>query len=159
MNKTKIYSCNYKLNNQCPKTHCKHKDGKEGCTNTTQWKYAKRTPLNYIKKIINDICLMKRSFSQKMIKNNTYTLNVDIQTDNALKQLRQIKQEVKRVVKECTYEIKKLKLKRKDILIVKMDSFLKDDDKDRLEKRLKKKLHRKVLVLDNSVKEIEAVNR
>nr|DAV12766.1 MAG TPA: hypothetical protein [Caudoviricetes sp.] len=94
-----------------------------------------------------------------MIKNNTYTLNVDIQTDNALKQLRQIKQEVKRVVKECTYEIKKLKLKRKDILIVKMNMFLKDDDKDRLEKRLKKKLHRKVLVLDNSVKEIEAVNR
>lgn len=156
MNKTKIYSCNYKSNNQCKKTCCKHKDGKEGCTNTTQWKYAKRTPLNYIKRIINDICLMKRSFSKK---NNTYTLNVDIQTDNALKQLRQIKQEVKRVVKECTYEIKKLKLKRKDILIVKMNAFLKDDDKDRLEKRLKKKLHRKVLVLDNSVKEIETVNR
>lgn len=159
MNKTKIYSCNYKSNNQCKKTCCKHKDEKEGCTNTTQWKYAKRTPLKYIKRIINDICLMKRSFSKKMIKNNTYTLNVDIQIDNALKQLRQIKQEVKRVVKECTYEIKKLKLKRKDILIVKMNAFLKDDDKDRLEKRLKKKLHRKVLVLDNSVKEIETVNR
>lgn len=94
-----------------------------------------------------------------MIKNNTVTLNVDIQIDNTLKQLRQIKQEVKKVVKECTYEIKKLKLKRKDILIVKMNAFLKDDDKDRLEKRLKKKLHVKVLVLDNSVKEIEAVNR
>lgn len=41
-----------------------------------------------------------------MIKNNTVTLNVDIQIDNTLKQLRQIKQEVKKVVKECTYEIK-----------------------------------------------------
>lgn len=65
MNKTKIYICNYKSNNQCKKTCCKYKDGKEGCTNTTQWKYAKRTPLNYIKRIINDICLMKRSFSKK----------------------------------------------------------------------------------------------
>ena len=84
-----------------------------------------------------------------MIKDNTCTLNVDIQIDNALKQLRRIKQEVKKVVKECTYEINKLELKRKDILIIKINMLLKDNEKDRLEKRLEKKLHRKVLVLDN----------
>lgn len=51
----KVYSCNYKKNKECSKTHCKCIDGIEGCTNTTKWKYAKRTPLNYIKRIINVI--------------------------------------------------------------------------------------------------------
>lgn len=48
-----IYSCNYKKNNECKKTCCQNIDGRYGCTNTTKWKYAKRTPLNYIKRIIN----------------------------------------------------------------------------------------------------------
>ena len=48
-----LYSCNYRKNDKCKKTHCKCIDGIEGCTNTTEWQYAKRTPLNYIKRIIN----------------------------------------------------------------------------------------------------------
>lgn len=35
------YSCNYKKNKECTKTHCQYIDGIEGCTNTTQWKYAR----------------------------------------------------------------------------------------------------------------------
>lgn len=42
---SKIYSCNCKKNTQCKARNC--------CTNTTEWRYAKRTPLNYIKRIIN----------------------------------------------------------------------------------------------------------
>lgn len=48
-----IYSCNYKKNKECKKSYCQYLDGIYGCTNTTKWKYAKRTPLNYIKRIIN----------------------------------------------------------------------------------------------------------
>ena len=50
-----IYSCNYKDNNSCKKTHCKYLNSNAECANTTEWKYAKRTPLNYIKRIINII--------------------------------------------------------------------------------------------------------
>lgn len=50
-----LYSCNYKKNDCCKKTHCKYVNSSEECTNTTKWKYAKRTPLNYIKRIINII--------------------------------------------------------------------------------------------------------
>ena len=62
-----IYSCNYKKNNECKKTCCQYIDGIYGCTNTTEWKYAKRTPLNYIKKIIN-IVRGKRRFDKEWIK-------------------------------------------------------------------------------------------
>lgn len=86
-----------------------------------------------------------------MLKDNKYTLNIDIQIDNALKQLRQIKKEVKEVVKDCTYEINKLQLKRKDILVVKIGTFLTRDEVSRLEKGLKKKLHRKVLVVSDNI--------
>lgn len=51
-----IYSCNVKKNIKCNKKNCAicHFD-KYGCTNTTQYRYAKKTPLNFIKKIINKI--------------------------------------------------------------------------------------------------------
>ena len=50
----KLYSCNVDKNSECNKKNCaiKH-DDKYGCTNTTQYKYAKKTPLNFVKKIIN----------------------------------------------------------------------------------------------------------
>ena len=51
----KIYSCNHKKNKECNKKNCKYRDGIEGCTNTTNFKFAKRTPLNYIKYFINKI--------------------------------------------------------------------------------------------------------
>ena len=49
-----IYSCNVKRNTKCNKKNCAicHAEG-YGCNNTTQYKYAKKTPLNFIKKIIN----------------------------------------------------------------------------------------------------------
>jgi len=51
----KTYKCNYKKNKECSKSHCKYRNGIEGCTDTTKWKYAKKTPVNYIKRIINII--------------------------------------------------------------------------------------------------------
>lgn len=45
------YSCNIKKNINCKKRNC----SKEYCNKTTQYKYAKKTPINYIKKTINKI--------------------------------------------------------------------------------------------------------
>lgn len=51
---SRIYSCDVDKNIECNKKNCAicYEDG-YGCTNTTQYKYAKKTPLNFIKKIIN----------------------------------------------------------------------------------------------------------
>lgn len=50
----KTYSCDVNKNTECNKKNCAiyHKD-RYGCTNTLQYKYAKKTQLNFIKKIIN----------------------------------------------------------------------------------------------------------
>ena len=93
-----------------------------------------------------------------MIKDNTYKLNVDIQIDNALQQLRQIKKEVREVVKECNYELNKLTLKRKDVLVVKINGMYKTKTLQQIEKTLKKKLHRKVIVVNQDV-ELETIRR
>lgn len=50
----KIYSCKVERNVECIKSHCAKEKG-YGCTNTTQYKYAKRTPLNILKKLINQM--------------------------------------------------------------------------------------------------------
>ena len=52
----RVYSCNVKKNKECNKKNCAvcHED-RYGCTNTLQYKYAKKTILNFIKKIINKI--------------------------------------------------------------------------------------------------------
>lgn len=50
-----VYKCNYKKNNKCRKTNCQYLDKRDGCTNTTYWKYARRTLSNYIKRLINII--------------------------------------------------------------------------------------------------------
>ena len=47
------YSCNINRNKQCNKRYC-IKNNKE-CSRTTDFKYAKRTPLSYIKRIVNII--------------------------------------------------------------------------------------------------------
>ena len=52
----RVYSCNVTKNIKCNKRNCAtcHED-RYGCTNTTKYKYAKKTPLNFLKKIINKI--------------------------------------------------------------------------------------------------------
>lgn len=82
---------------------------------------------------------------------NKYKLKVDIEIDNALKQLRQIKKEVKEVVKECDYELNKLSLKRKDMLVVKLNGIYKQSEIKRIEKEIRKKLNRKVLVINQGI--------
>lgn len=52
----RLYSCSIKKNKECNKKNCAiyHKN-RYGCTKTTQYKYAKKTLLNFIRKIINKI--------------------------------------------------------------------------------------------------------
>lgn len=52
----RMYSCNLVKNIECNKKNCAiwHEDG-YGCTNTTQYKYAKKTLLNFIKMIVNKV--------------------------------------------------------------------------------------------------------
>ena len=92
-------------------------------------------------------------------KEDTYNVNIELNKDEVLRGLKEIKEELKSTTKEIEFNIKKLRLKRKDILIVKVNMFLKDSDKTKMEQRLKKKLHRKILVLDNSIRDIEVVER
>lgn len=49
-----LYNCNYKKNKCCRKSICKYFDC-GACKMTHKWKYAKRTPINYIKRVINII--------------------------------------------------------------------------------------------------------
>ena len=52
----KTYSCDVNKNKECNKKNCAIYDcDKYGCTKTTKYKYAKKTPLNIIKKIINKV--------------------------------------------------------------------------------------------------------
>lgn len=50
----KSYSCDVNKNKECSKKNCAicHRDG-YGCIDTSKYKYAKKTLLNFIKKIIN----------------------------------------------------------------------------------------------------------
>lgn len=53
---SRIYSCDVDKNIECNKKNCAicHED-RYGCKHTVEYKYAKKTPLNFIKKIINKI--------------------------------------------------------------------------------------------------------
>lgn len=46
-----LYSCDINKNIECKKNNC----DKDFCSKTTKYKYAKKTPLNFVKKIINKI--------------------------------------------------------------------------------------------------------
>ena len=81
-----------------------------------------------------------------------YTLDVELNIEDSIKQLRELKEEVKSTNNEIEFDLKKLRLKRKDILVVRLSGMFKTNDKMKIEKQLLKKLHRKVLVIDDSVK-------
>ena len=81
-----------------------------------------------------------------------YTLDVELNIEDLIKQLRELKEEVKSTTNEIEFDLKKLRLKRKDILVVRLSGMFKANDKMKIEKQLLKKLHRKVLVIDDSVK-------
>ena len=82
---------------------------------------------------------------------DTYTLDVELNIEDSLKQLRELKEEVKSTTNEIKFDLKKLRLRRKDILVVRLNGMFKANDKMKIEKQLLKKLHRKVLVIDDSV--------
>lgn len=76
---------------------------------------------------------------------------LELNKDEILKEIREVKKEVKEVVKECTFELNKLELKRKDILVIKLNTFCKVKDIEIIKKQLEKQLHRKVLLIDDKM--------
>ena len=92
-------------------------------------------------------------------KEQSYKIRLEVNKDEVLKDIKEIKKETGSIIKDAEYSINRIKLNRKDILIVRYDMYLKDSDKNKIEKTLKNKLHRKVIVLDKSVRQIEAVER
>lgn len=53
------YSCNIKKNNKCNKRYCICNNGP--CERTTEFKYAKKTLENYLKRLCNLIINKKRN--------------------------------------------------------------------------------------------------
>jgi len=84
-------------------------------------------------------------------KAQSYKIRIEVNKDELLKDIRNIKKEVKEIVNECEYEINKLKLKRKDILVVKVHALYKANDMKAIKKKLEKQLHRRVLLINDSM--------
>lgn len=84
-------------------------------------------------------------------KEDSYKINLEINKEEVLKDIRCIKKEVKEVVKDCKYEINKLKLGRKDILVVKVHTFCSANDMKTIKKKIKKHLHRRVLLINDTI--------
>lgn len=82
---------------------------------------------------------------------NSCKLKIEIDKNEALKDIREVKKEVKELVKECTFELNKLELKRKDILVIKLHALYKAKDIEIMKKQLEKQLHRKVLLIDDKI--------
>ena len=84
---------------------------------------------------------------------------LDINKEKAIKDLKEIKEEAESIIKDLDYNIGKLRLKRKDILIVKMDQLISPQYKAMIEKQLKKQLHRKVIVIDKTINSMSVIER
>lgn len=90
--------------------------------------------------------------------NDNYNINLTINKDKFLKELRDIKKEIEEVTEvKGILEINRFKLKRRDILILHVLGVHKQSDVERMEKELKKKLRRKVLILDERVDKLSAI--
>lgn len=90
---------------------------------------------------------------------DSYKINLEINKEELLKDLKEIKNEVKSVTKEIDNDIKLIRLKRKDVLLVKLNGIFKEADKTIIAKQLKKTLHRKVIVIDQFVEDVTALER
>ena len=84
---------------------------------------------------------------------------LDINKEKAIKDLKEIKEEAESIIKDLDYNIGKLRLKRKDILIVKMEQLISPQYKAMIEKQLKKQLHRKVIVIDKTINSMSVIER
>lgn len=81
----------------------------------------------------------------------SYKLKIEIDKEEALRDIREVKKEVKELIKECTFELNKLELRRKDILVIKVHALCKAKDIEIIKKQLEKQLHRKVLLIDDKI--------
>ena len=59
---------------------------------------------------------------------DTYTVDVELNIEDSLKNLKKLKEEVKNTIKEIDFSIKNLRLKRRDILVVKLNGIYKQTD-------------------------------
>lgn len=84
-------------------------------------------------------------------KEDAYKIKLKLNKDEILKDIIEVKKKVKDTVKECTFELNKLELKRKDILVIKLHGLYKAKDIEIMKKQLEKQLHRKVLLIDDKI--------
>ena len=83
-----------------------------------------------------------------MNKRNEYQIELKINKDEVLKDIRQIKKETEKIIKDCEFNVNKLRLKRRDILVIKVKATISPEATDVIAKQLKKKLRRNVLIID-----------
>jgi predicted nucleotidyltransferase len=100
-----------------------------------------------------------------MINRDSIKVNIETNIEDELNKARQAREEIKQLkneIKEIAkidYNVNILNLKRKDILVVRLNGIMTSDLKDNLEKQLKKLLKRKVLVVDERVGTLEVIHR
>lgn len=92
--------------------------------------------------------LDKKSTKQTQSK---HKLKIEIDSDKAIQDIRKVKKEVKELVNECTFEINKLELKRRDILVIKIHTFLEVNNMKSMKKELERQLHRRVLLINDNI--------
>lgn len=90
---------------------------------------------------------------------DSYKINLEINKEELLKDLKEIKNEVKSVTKEIDTDIKHIRMKRKDILVIKLNGMYKEADRRCMEEELKKRLHRKVFVVDSLIEDIHVLEK
>lgn len=86
-------------------------------------------------------------------------IELTINKQEVIKDLQEIKDTVKDVIGTTECMMSKLRLKRKDVLVVKINGMLRDKDKIDIAKKLKKILHRKVIVVDQYVESMSILER
>ena len=92
------------------------------------------------------------------MKKEPVKVEVELDTEEAMKQLNNLEDKIKSVIGNIGFKCNTFRLKRKDILIVKLSGCFNYQTRTDLEKQLKKKFHRNVLVIDNIIDNIAVAN-
>lgn len=92
------------------------------------------------------------------MKMDSIDIEVNIDKYKFLKDLKELKDFLKDTLKILDYEMNRVRLKRKDVLILKTSMILHKEEKEKLEKYISKKLKCKVIAINKDT-EIEIIER
>jgi len=92
------------------------------------------------------------------MKKEPVKLEIELYTEEAMKQLDDLEKKIKSVINKIEFKCNSFRLKRKDILVVKLSGSFNYKTRMVLEKQLKKKFHRNVWVIDNFIDNVEVAN-